>query len=432
MQQFQGLAKDIENNNNKAKTANEIDVNDEKQYVSSKALGQSGSKIKGFVEGTNYSNNLVLFDEQGGLKTSEQTLLEVQTEFKRDIIDSLNPLFDEKADKQTVNLRFQDIETSLSQKANADEFNDKLSQKADKIEVDEALETKANLSEENSEGISANSVVIGSPNGDGTLYKSNLTIGNLDTVDFSVPVIIRGLYDGEVPTYEIGASSISIRDVAKKDDILKESLISPIDDGYILIGSQEPSEQGYIASSSKHINDLLTTEYLKGKTGDVVVTNKIGDNKFTIVNSGFNLYEDLDQTLIANGTVEAEVQSIEITRDNDLNEFALRDWITIYLEIPKASAKEPLAVLLDNATAGYIVNGLNTSASYVRFSLRWNGRRWENYAIAGASATTGGNIYSSTVYQASNQHPSSIRVQGASGGVFPVGTTYQVYSKRTF
>ena len=133
--------------------------------------------------------------------------------------------------------------------------------------------------------------------------------------------------------------------------------------------------------------------------------------------------EEFDPNLLINTTTTEEVSVISLDAGRKLT-----NWITVYLEIPKASAAKPVTVLLDNAYAGYISNGLNTSATFVRFSLRWNGRRWESYSVVSGSATTGGNVYSMSVYSASKHNPTSIQIKGESGGVFPVGTKYLIYA----
>ncbi len=187
-------------------------------------------------------------------------------------------------------------------------------------------------------------------------------------------------------------------------------------------------ERGYYLTPSVNMRSipLLSDDYdaetffLKAKKlndGSVVLGN--GEFKNTFVEA-----VEFTPNELAIGLTTEEISVISWAGRGK----RLANWITIYLEIPKASAKEPLVVLLDDAYAGYIPNGLNTSVSYVRFSLRWNGYKWENYAITGASVTTGGNIYSTTVYHASNAHPSSIKIQGTSGGVFPVGTRYYIYA----
>ena len=132
-----------------------------------------------------------------------------------------------------------------------------------------------------------------------------------------------------------------------------------------------------------------------------------------------NEYEIKKPEVLKNVTTTEECVAIEETFNKGLH-----DWITIYLEIPKASEAASVTVQLDNAHAGNLPNAIKTSTSYVRFSLRWNGRRWENYAIAGASATAGGNIYSTAVYNAATD---IIRKITIGGGTFPAGTKYLIY-----
>lgn len=313
--------------------------------------------------------------------------------------------------------------------------------------LEEELTGKASFSEEDSGEKIAGKILIGNLNGDGTISFENLSIGNLDTVNRAVLVIQVWTNDKGEKSYQIGASSIDSNELATKKDItagVPESKNYPIEAGYVLIGSNDPEEPGYVARSDIKLDDLLTMTSFGTATefGYIPVLNPIGDGKTTIVNSGFNVLDFDNRTKefehIKTYTLGSAAAEYIISKDKDEQPFTLRDRITVYIEVPQAQEKGNVYLQFGTKYAGLSMNALTTGSTktVTRISFVWNGYRWENYS-AGITHTTGAsNIQVNTVpkYDANASGVSSITIiaKNSSGQAmnFPEGTVFRVYARR--
>ena len=258
--------------------------------------------------------------------------------------------------------------------------------------------------------------------------------------DFHLIPTIEMVDDGEGNyTPKLVSSDLNIENIATQRDLgeavkgvakLDRTNLDGIVTSSIVIGSR--CGDGTLMDSGVSVDYIMTRLPFQGEHDGEIVYVKAGANENSVLPSGVKiddiaLKEDLVEypSLIASGTTTEDVEAIEITTDKDGNPFALRNWITIYIEVPAASASSNVQVLLNNANAAFSLNGIATTKKIVRTSLRWNGRLWESYTVASGEASNT-QVNSIPKYWVSTKNPTKINLVGS----FPVGTYFCVYSYR--
>ena len=212
--------------------------------------------------------------------------------------------------------------------------------------------------------------------------------------------------------------------------------IPKLKDGYINGDSTENiivSSEGRIKDTRIPFDTLASKEWAdsnaKGKINDYNRKNK----------STLAIYEAL--------TNEAGSWSATIFSGTS-KELSLKDWITIYIEVPKAAEKgnvyirflekektETGSTITSYQYAGLSLNALSTSSTktFTRVTFRWNGYRWENYSVSVTNAYGAGNSQVSSVvkYYAGFEIVRGIEITAtnSSGAAMnlPAGTVFRVY-----
>ena len=143
-----------------------------------------------------------------------------------------------------------------------------------------------------------------------------------------------------------------------------------------------------------------------------------------------------DFELIAIGETTEEVNTINITTDNDCNPFELCDMITIYTMSPKSTNS------VDSSLSYYFnasfmqqtpANAISTSGSrYHRLIGIYSGKRWDSYCYSVANTADNGTIVSRDRNgQTTEKTVNRIKMYLYNSElVLPIGFKYEIYGRR--
>ncbi len=137
-------------------------------------------------------------------------------------------------------------------------------------------------------------------------------------------------------------------------------------------------------------------------------------------------------TLIASGTTTEAVNRIVISQDNDGNNFTLRDFVWVVVEVPVAAQDTRLSVWFGD-TLQQVNAGVSTTAARINKLVGfYTGRGWD-FLFTNTAIT---NEYSALQTRTKDFWPKSNGIAKVEIGcyttshVLPVGTKYQIYGRR--